>query len=41
MKGTIAVKDEERSDLIFFWYKMRGERNSKRLRYPIKKERRF
>jgi hypothetical protein len=38
MKGIIAVKDEGRRDLIFFWYKMRGEMNSKRLRYPTKKE---
>jgi hypothetical protein len=38
MKETVGEGDPERTGLMPFLYKMLGERNNKKLRYPIRKE---
>jgi hypothetical protein len=38
MKETVAAGDTGIKGLMPFLYKMRGEKNSKKLRYPTKKE---
>jgi hypothetical protein len=38
MKVIVAVIDAGRKDSRYFLYKKRGEVNSKKLRYPTKKE---